>query len=129
MCGVTGDMVTAFCRPPRQLSKRLCLPETNTLKRCVFPPGYMMEEPKLAEASDFRCLRSEVVNGTSVVAASCMELLQSRLFKNTQKTNWQVMAMYLVYLWFRKTRISNRGQTIPRIQIAVGILHDFSSFC
>lgn len=46
-----------------------------------------------------------------------------------KKANWQVMAMYLMYLWFRKTRISIRGQTIPRIQITIWILHDFFSFC
>lgn len=39
------------------------------------------------------------------------------------------MARCSMYLWFRKTRISIRSQTIPRIQIAIWILHDFFFPC
>lgn len=55
-----------------------------------------------------------------------VKLLQKTVFQNTK---WQVMAMYLMYLWFRKTRKTIGGQTIPRMQVAIRILHDFFLSC
>lgn len=114
-------------RPLKWISKLLGLPETNIVKCYVLQPGYKMEEPKLVEASTFLFLRFASFQWNLHHGSKLhVKLLQNRWF--FKKANWQVKAMYLMYLWFRKTRISIRGQTIPRIQIAIWILHDFFSF-
>lgn len=53
MCREMDNMIRAFSRPLKWVSKLLCLPETNMLKCRVLQPGQKMEEPNYQKLPHF----------------------------------------------------------------------------
>lgn len=125
MCREMDNIIRAFSRPLKWVSKLLCLPETICSNAVYFNQDIKWKSQTIRSFHililRFASFQWNLHHGSKLH----IKLLQNRLF--FKKTNWQVMATHLMYLWFRKTGVSIRGQTIPRIQIAIQILHDFFS--